>query len=601
MKKSTGKAKRKPFKVGESLPNDMIDKLSELFNQSYFYTSKPDYASAMKALNDVFSKVSKVGFSEEDVASITQSLAETPSSVIRALKNSQPSNPETKNSLLANITAGVAKARQPNHNLIKANTFALWEEMKPDILAKHKDYEPLIAKLDDALFSAFTTPPEQWPKQVNSAMAPFRRRADALATEAKVDMLELWTEVAYGDRRQFDIPWLRDIKLAEKFKPYLDGGEDDRYIYKGFKNQALIARSIEGGRDTIMVTKTDLMDLYAHDFEPDATIRLPRDKQRMNHAYQKMKGTTSITSIFRPNIIKNWLLPNGEKFYVPKGKSPTPEQIKGLKLQENTFIAGFSTFPVWSVSDLKDKFSPEAIASIEKLKKARLPKALPYLSGEKMGDLRDVVQGLIEEQKAQQSIEVRVGGNSAAYSPSKDVVMLPDDFQFDNPISLYASWAHELSHSTKHILGRPLSGGMHADTAVYAAEELVAESTSYVMVKALEVRLKDLFEGNMPVAWNAAFESYYESSIGYNQGWGDKVSFSELFEGLMDKQTPGQRENKKLDNLMNNIIESIAMIKTGEYLGRPITPEMRAEALKINIEKHQKNEHKPLIDSPKMN
>lgn len=71
--------------------------------------------------------------------------------------------------------------------------------------------------------------------------------------------------------------------------------------------------------------------------------------------------------------------------------------------------------------------------------------------------------------------DVRHGGNRAAYSPSADLIVLPDFDQFTDPAAYYATTSHEHAHWTGHHsrLDRNLTGRFGSDS--YAAEELVAE------------------------------------------------------------------------------------------------------------------------------
>ena len=71
---------------------------------------------------------------------------------------------------------------------------------------------------------------------------------------------------------------------------------------------------------------------------------------------------------------------------------------------------------------------------------------------------------------------IRHGGNQAFYSPSKDVVQMPEFPTFRDGESYYATLAHEMTHWTRHPsrLDRDLGRKRFAD-AGYAMEELVAE------------------------------------------------------------------------------------------------------------------------------
>jgi antirestriction protein ArdC len=71
---------------------------------------------------------------------------------------------------------------------------------------------------------------------------------------------------------------------------------------------------------------------------------------------------------------------------------------------------------------------------------------------------------------------VKHGGNQAFYSPSQDIVQMPEFQTFRDAESYYATLAHEMTHWTRHEsrLNRDLGRKRFGD-AGYAMEELVAE------------------------------------------------------------------------------------------------------------------------------
>jgi antirestriction protein ArdC len=71
---------------------------------------------------------------------------------------------------------------------------------------------------------------------------------------------------------------------------------------------------------------------------------------------------------------------------------------------------------------------------------------------------------------------IQHGGNRAFYSPTPDVVQMPEFQTFRDGESYYATLAHEMTHWTRHEtrLNRDLGRKRFAD-AGYAMEELVAE------------------------------------------------------------------------------------------------------------------------------
>ncbi len=89
-------------------------------------------------------------------------------------------------------------------------------------------------------------------------------------------------------------------------------------------------------------------------------------------------------------------------------------------------------------------------------------------------------------------VPVSFGGERACYLPVPDRIQLPDRTAFHSAGALYATWAHEVIHSTGHSsrLGRDLTGGMGEGGdggRAYAREELVAELGAVLLGDRLEI------------------------------------------------------------------------------------------------------------------
>jgi len=89
-------------------------------------------------------------------------------------------------------------------------------------------------------------------------------------------------------------------------------------------------------------------------------------------------------------------------------------------------------------------------------------------------------------------VPVSHGGACACYVPQVDRIQLPDRSAFHSASALYATWAHEVIHSTGHPtrLKRDLSGAMAGSAAsrrAYAREELVAELGAVLLGDRLEI------------------------------------------------------------------------------------------------------------------
>jgi len=90
------------------------------------------------------------------------------------------------------------------------------------------------------------------------------------------------------------------------------------------------------------------------------------------------------------------------------------------------------------------------------------------------------------------AVPVCFAGDRACYLPVPDRIQLPDRTAFHSAEALYATWAHEVIHSTGHSsrLARDLSGGMGGGGdggRAYAREELVAELGAVLLGDRLEI------------------------------------------------------------------------------------------------------------------
>ena len=94
--------------------------------------------------------------------------------------------------------------------------------------------------------------------------------------------------------------------------------------------------------------------------------------------------------------------------------------------------------------------------------------------------------------------EIQRGGDRAFYSPSRDMIVLPEATQFRDQISEATTAFHELAHWTGHKtrLDRDLSGRFGSEA--YAIEELIAELASAFVAA-------DLGISTMPRADHAAY------------------------------------------------------------------------------------------------
>ena len=88
---------------------------------------------------------------------------------------------------------------------------------------------------------------------------------------------------------------------------------------------------------------------------------------------------------------------------------------------------------------------------------------------------------------AASGIDFRVGGARAYYAPGADMVQVPPQAAFHDPINYYRTALHELTHATGHAsrLNRKIQNAFGSKD--YAREELVAEMGSAFLCAALGI------------------------------------------------------------------------------------------------------------------
>ena len=171
----------------------------------------------------------------------------------------------------------------------------------------------------------------------------------------------------------------------------------------------------------------------------------------------------------------------------------------------------------------------------------------------------------------------------------KDFISVPEKVQFKNPVLRYAVWSHELTHSTKHLLGRRAASTF--GTIPYAKEELVAETCATLQVRNLEEEMRSLRGGELPEAWESYFEDYYENAVTYSKGWGGKFGFNVLFDQLLDADKKDQKA-RHLHSLMADVMDAFQLIQTGLHNDKPITADLRKESLEKNFIKLREEKNK---------
>jgi antirestriction protein ArdC len=186
------------------------------------------------------------------------------------------------------------------------------------------------------------------------------------------------------------------------------------------------------------------------------------------------------------NLWMLMLAPFGDKRFL------TPNQVKEAG---GTIKEGEKVFPVyfWSFPNAKDQKAGKRpfckyykVVNLEQTEGVDLSK----LKSSNESDIEahehtpiENCESIVKGFKSRPKIEHI--GNVACYSPSFDVVKMPEMKTFDKVEEYYSTLFHELGHSTGHesrlnrqeLMGNLASFGSHA----YSQEELVAEFTAAML------------------------------------------------------------------------------------------------------------------------
>ncbi|MEI6829366.1 MAG: zincin-like metallopeptidase domain-containing protein [Synechococcaceae cyanobacterium ELA445] len=134
-------------------------------------------------------------------------------------------------------------------------------------------------------------------------------------------------------------------------------------------------------------------------------------------------------------------------------------------------------------------YRPVAVFNASDLVGAELSTLIERRRVEAVGQARPEPERLAKAEAVLGAWPVGVlrGGDRACYLPSTDQIRLPELAAFHSSGAYYATWAHEVVHSTGHSsrLARDLSGPYGSDA--YAREELVAELGAVLLGDLLEV------------------------------------------------------------------------------------------------------------------
>jgi antirestriction protein ArdC len=159
---------------------------------------------------------------------------------------------------------------------------------------------------------------------------------------------------------------------------------------------------------------------------------------------------------------------------------PTTREDENGKEKKSLFSRAFTVFNVDQIDVDEDKAH---------LLKVPVKPVMPK------GGLMTVAENI--------GVKVTMGGNTACFIPSMDIIKMPAKESFDTEAHFDATLAHEIAHATgsKDRLNR-LSGGRFGSEG-YAEEELVAELSACFMGSMLGLPYEGLMHTEYLANWSA--------------------------------------------------------------------------------------------------
>ena len=150
------------------------------------------------------------------------------------------------------------------------------------------------------------------------------------------------------------------------------------------------------------------------------------------------------------------------------------EKDENGEVQFGSYMS-YKCVPVFNVADVRGVDEQSEKKLQELIDKAVLTSA-PRPLDERVKEAHDRLFQWEHQVKA-----VIKGGDRAYYRPTTDEIVIPKRYNFKNDESYLATFAHEAAHSTGH------KSRLDRKDLSYAAEELVAELSAYLICSRLEI------------------------------------------------------------------------------------------------------------------
>jgi antirestriction protein ArdC len=264
------------------------------------------------------------------------------------------------------------------------------------------------------------------------ARVPGKKQAAKVAPERSTSRVDLYQEVTSRIIAELEagrFPWVQ---------PWNSGG----VVAPGMPRNALTGRAYSGINVLILWAT-----VIERGYPSQSWLTF---KQALDAGGSVRKGEKGTTVVYADRFT-----PEAEKVRA---------QERGDDARQVAFLKRFTVFNVAQCDGLRDGLAAD-------------PAPLPD----------DCVVPLAEDVIAASGIAFQIGGSRAFYAPGPDLVVVPPQSAFFEPINFYRTALHEMTHATGHAtrLSRDLKNAFGSEG--YAREELVAELGSAFLCAALGI------------------------------------------------------------------------------------------------------------------
>ena len=337
---------------------------------------------------------------------------------------------------------------------------------------------------------------------------------DPLAN-AYFDIFTLWEALldeSADVKQKWHRPWIVMAYCIEKFK----GGK--RSIYQGMTNQLRGARALQDNSKLsgFVVSKKKALEFLSQGHVPD-------------HALNKIPELCYISA--------------------------------PILQQDNVDTKHFFSSAIWPVEYFEQYMTSRQLNLLEQLRTRQRNSVLRFEPVSKT--LFEIVRSKMAWQASAHNISIEEDLRSAHYSPSLDKIRLPHYRQYTSEIEYYATWIHELAHSTMKILARDTKHISRDRHTAYAIEEVIAETCAFLAVKQLETEITA--SGLMNVETEELFLRYYNNSTAYINGW--RKGIKEPLDAVLRSKF----RNQLIRTVMKDVYACHITITNGTIFGNAIT------------------------------